>query len=79
MEVNIKDFRNEESMKLIGFTIKENNNTFVIDKQLPLIDGKTEEQYVQEAFALCADEIQEWKKSFAVIGRKINPETGAFE
>jgi hypothetical protein len=79
MEVNVKDFCNKESMKLVGFTIKENGNTFLIDKQLPLVDGKTEDQYVQEAFALCADEIQEWKQSFAVIGRKINPETGAFE
>jgi hypothetical protein len=79
MEIKIKNFYEEDSMKCVGFTIKQNGNTFVIDKKVPLINGKTEEQYVQEALTLCQNEIAEWQKSFAVIGRKWNQETNSFE
>jgi hypothetical protein len=79
MEISIKNFYDENSMKYVGFKIKQDGNTLVIDKQVPLVDGKTNEQYVQEALALCQAEIEDWKNSFALVGKKWNPETGSFE
>jgi len=76
----IKDFRNEDNQKFVGFMITdEKQRVFVIDKRVDLVDGKTDEQYIQDAIALAQDEINEWKDSFALIGRKFNPETGGFE
>jgi hypothetical protein len=79
MEINIKNFYDENSMKYVGFKIKQDGNTLAIDKQVPLVDGKTNEQYVQEALALCQTEIEDWKNSFALIGKKWNPDTNSFE
>ena len=79
MEISIKNFYDENSMKYVGFKIKQDGNTLAIDKQVPLVDGKTNEQYVQEALALCQAEIEDWKNSFALVGKKWNLETGSFE
>jgi hypothetical protein len=79
MEISIKNFYDENSMKYVGFKIKQDGNTLAIDKQVPLVDGKTNEQYVQEALALCQAEIEDWKNSFALVGKKWNPETSSFE
>ena len=79
MEISIKNFYDENSMTYVGFKIKQDGNTLAIDKQVPLVDGKTNEQYVQEALALCQAEIEDWKNSFALVGKKWNPETGSFE
>ena len=51
----------------------------MIDKTVPIESGKTNESYVQDALALCQDEINEWTGSFAVIGMNWNPTTNQFE
>jgi hypothetical protein len=80
MKYEIKNFENRDSQKMVGFfVIDEKNRRFVIDKFLPLVDGKTNEQYVQEALALCQDEITEWQNSVSMIGLNWNPETNSFE
>jgi hypothetical protein len=80
MNYEIKNFENEDGNKFVGFKITDDKGSvFVIDKRVPLQDGKTNEQYVSDALAMCQDEIAEWQQSFALIGRKWNPETNAFE
>lgn len=79
MKYQIKNFENEDNNKFVGFVITDDNGAvFVIDKRVPLADGKTNEQYISEALAMCQDEITEWQASFAVVGRKWNPETSSF-
>lgn len=76
----IKNFSNEGQQKFVGFIITdENGHVFVIDKRVDLADGKTDEQYIQDALGLAQAEINEWQESFAHVGKKFNPETGKFE
>ena len=80
MKYEIKNFENKENQKMIGFwVVNDSDQRLAIDKYLPLVDGKSNEQYVQEALALCQAEIEDWKNSFALIGKKWNPETSSFE
>ena len=80
MNYEIKNFENEDGNKFVGFKITDNNGAiFIIDKRVPLQEGKTNEQYVSEALAMCQDEIAEWQQSFALVGRKWNPDSGSFE
>tara|TARA_R110002020_G_scaffold157449_2_gene340244 strand:- start:293 stop:538 length:246 start_codon:yes stop_codon:yes gene_type:complete len=79
MEYEIKDFRNEGGNKYIGFKVTDDKGRlFMIDKQIALSEGKTDEQYTQEAFSLCQTEIDEWQNSFINIGKKWNPNTNSF-
>jgi hypothetical protein len=80
MKYEIKNFENKDTKKLIGFIVKDDKNaTFAIDKYLPLVSGKTNEDYIKEALDLCKDEIDEWQSSFALVGRSWNPITNSFE
>jgi hypothetical protein len=80
MKVKIKNFQNEDSNKFVGFLIEDDNGKlFAIDKRVPLQDGKSNDDYVAEAYALCKDEIDEWQASFANIGKVFNPATGKME
>jgi hypothetical protein len=80
MRYEIKNFEVETGNKFVGFKVEdEQGRLFYIDKRVPLEDGKTDEQYVSEAFALCQQEIQEWQDSFRLVGKTWNPITGSFE
>lgn len=79
MEYRIKDLSNEGNQKLVGFYVVDDaGRTLVIDKRVPLQDGKSIEGYVADALALCKTEIDEWQASFAHIGKKFDPSTGKF-
>ena len=80
MEYKIKDFRNDGSNKHVGFEVTDDSGRhFFIEKDVALSEGKTDEQYTQEALALCQAEIDEWQLSFVNIGRIWNPNTNSFE
>jgi hypothetical protein len=79
MEYQIKNFQTDNAEKLVGFLVRNADKTFAIDKRVPLSDGKTDEQYVQEALALAQAEIDEWVASQSIVGRKWNPQTNSFE
>ncbi len=79
MDYEIKNFQNEGDQKLVGFMVRNEGKAFAIDKRVPLVSGKTDAQYVQEALALAQPEINEWVASASVIGRKWNPQTSSFE
>lgn len=79
MEITIKNFANDSDQKWVGFMVNNEGKRFAIDKRVPLVDGKTDEQYVQEALALAQAEIDEWASSSSIVGCKWNPETNSFE
>ena len=78
MKVFIKDFRDEGENKYVGFRIENNGHTFIIDKQLPVAAGKTQAQYVEEAFALAKPEIDAWVADTELLNKEWNPETKGF-
>jgi len=77
---NVKTFLTEGTEKRVGFMVKnERNELFAIDRLIPIAEGKTAEQYVQEALTAAQDEIDEWASDAENVGKIFNPETGAFE
>jgi hypothetical protein len=80
MKYEIKNFENQANQKLVGFWITDaTNKKLAIDKLLPLVDGKTNEQYIQEAVELCNAEIQEWQQSLSLVGKVWDLETNSFK
>ena len=79
MEYQIKNFQTDGDQKIVGFLGCNADKSFAIDKREPLVQGKTDEQYVQEALALAQAEIDEWVASQSIVGRKWNPQTNSFE
>jgi hypothetical protein len=79
MEYQIKNFQTDGDQKMVGFLVKNEGKTLAIDKRVPIVSGKTDEQYVQEALALAQPEINEWVASQSIVGRKWNPQTNSFE
>ena len=79
MEYQIKNFQTDGDQKIVGFLVCNADKSFAIDKRVPLVQGKTDEQYVQEALALAQAEIDEWVASQSIVGRKWNPQTNSFE
>lgn len=70
MKYTIKNFRNEGNNKYVGFYVEYDNNTFAIDKVIALVDGKTDEQYISEAYVMAQPEIDEWIVSLSSIVEK---------
>ena len=42
-------------------------------------DGKSDEDYIKEAYALAKDEIDNWASSFANVGKEWDVEKGIFK
>jgi len=79
MKIEIKDFKTDGDNKFVGFNITDDaGHRFVIDKQVPLAEGKTDEQYVTEALAASQAEIDDWQASFAHVGKEWDAEANAF-
>lgn len=80
MDYEIKNFETVGDNKLVGFMVtNDNGKLLAIDKQIAIAEGKTDEQYVQEALAAAQAEIDDWNVSASVVGRKWNPDTNSFE
>ena len=79
MKILIKDFKTDGDNKFVGFSITDDTgNRYVIEKQVPLADGKTDEQYVTEALAASQAQIDNWQASFANVGKEWDAEANAF-
>jgi hypothetical protein len=80
MQVTVKKFdKTTHSGKcLVGFLIHYEAEAFVIEKKVNLVDGKTTEAYVAEAYALCTDQIDEWKEDVDSWSKEFDPATGTF-
>lgn len=69
----------DNNKTLVGLKITDSSgNVFIIDKRITT-GSKTDEQLVTAAQAEGQAEIDEWAKSFAVVGKNWNPETNSFE
>ena len=80
LRYEIKDFIDVDSTKKVGLIVTdEQNHVYIVDKYIDLVDGKTDEQYVQDAIAESQDQINNWQASFARVGQTFNPDTGSFE
>ena len=80
MKTEIKDFRNEGDKKYVGFFVQlDNGHTYNIDKEVSVSDGKSDEQYVKEAYDSAKSEIDDWASGFANVGKEWDAEKGIFK
>lgn len=79
MQYEVKTFETEGSNKRVGFMVDSNGKKLVIDRLVEIVEGKTDESYVQDALAAAQSEIDSWAADASVVGRKWNPDTNSFE
>ena len=79
MNYEVKTFETEGSNKRVGFMVDNNGKKFAIDRLVEIVEGKTDESYVQDALAAAQSEIDSWAADASVVGRKWNPDTNSFE
>ena len=79
MEYEVKTFETEGSNKRVGFMVDNNGKKLAIDRLVEIVEGKTDESYVQDALAAAQSEIDSWASDASVVGRKWNPDTNSFE
>ncbi len=80
MKYIIKDFRTEGDKKYIGFMVTDDNgNQLAVDKEVSVSDGKSDEQYVKEAYDSAKSEIDDWASGFANVGKEWDAEKGIFK
>jgi len=78
MTVRVNMFVDQGEQKLVTLEINHNNNTFFISKMIDIADGKTNEQYISEAYTAAEDEINAWKADIDICGRDFDVTSGSF-
>ena len=78
MQITVKEINDtDDNKKRVSFqVISDNNQIYIIDKRIDKTDNKTNEDYVNEAYALAKPEIDSWVAEVTNIGKTINLETG---
>ena len=77
MKYIVKTFQDEDTNKRVGFFVKDDNDRqFAVDAVLPIVEGKTQQQYIQDALVDIKPKVDEWVESNQMIGLEINPDTG---
>tara|TARA_R100001086_G_scaffold204984_1_gene120865 strand:- start:217 stop:459 length:243 start_codon:yes stop_codon:yes gene_type:complete len=78
MEYEIKTFETEGDSKRVGFMVTSGGRQLAIDKLVTIVDGKTDESYVQDALAAAKSEIDEWAGAIAIVGKKWDADKNSF-
>ena len=79
LEYEVKTFETDGSNKRVGFNVTNSRGlVLAIDKEVAIADGKTNEQYVQEALSAAQAEIDAWNTDADNVGRKWDPSTNSF-
>ena len=78
MEYQIKTFETEGDSKRVGFMVTSDGKQLAIDKLVTIVDGKTDESYVQDALAAAKSEIDEWAGAIAIVGKKWDADKNSF-
>ena len=79
MNYEVKTFETEGSNKRVGFMVDNDGKKLAIDRLVEIVEGKSDESYVQDALAAAQSEIDSWAADVSVVGRKWNPDTNSFE
>lgn len=77
LTIKIDKFYNDSednTKKMVGLeAVDEKGRTFVIDKKITIVDGKSDESYVKDAYDASLAEINEWQAQFSVKGKTFDP------
>ena len=70
----VDKFITDETEKLVGLRcVDASDNVFIVDKRISLVDGTTDAEYVQQAYAAATTEIDEWSAGMSVQGMVFDP------
>ena len=77
----IDKFTTDGTDKLVGFRVDNNGSILIIDKKVPIVEGKTAESYTSDALVLAQAEIDAWVETETEtnenVGKVWNPETNS--
>ena len=80
MDYEVKDFRVEGSNKYVGLIVTDPaGHSLLIDKQIPIESGKSDDYYIEKAIEVSESIVTEWQEEFAVVGKKFNTTTKRLE
>ena len=80
MDYEVKDFRVEGSNKYVGLIVTDSaSHILLIDRQIPIESGKTDDYYVEKAIEVSESIVTEWQAQYAVVGKKFNTTTKKLE
>jgi hypothetical protein len=76
----IKDFYKVGNKQHVGMFVKdEKDRQFVIDKEVDFQEGRTDEEYINDALVLMKPEIKEWQDSYKLVGREFDADNKKFK
>ena len=80
MKVEIREIGDVDNKKRVAFTItSDNEQIYLIDKSVTISSGKTNNDYIKEAYDLAKPEIDDWLSDIDSVGKIYNPLTGKVE
>ena len=80
MKVEIREIGDVDNKKRVAFTItSDNEQKYLIDKSVTLSSGKSNDDYIKEAYDLAKPEIDNWMSNIDSVGKTYNPSTGKVE
>ena len=80
MKVEIREIGDVDDKKRVAFTItSDNEQIYLIDKSVTISSGKTNNDYIKEAYDLAKPEIDDWLSDIDSVGKIYNPLTGKVE
>ena len=76
MSVKVNMFVQEGDEMMITLEVTHNQELFYITKMVDVVDNKTKEQYVSDAYNAALTEINVWKNDIEAVGRTFDPSAG---
>tara|TARA_R100000152_G_C6637001_1_gene82817 strand:- start:58 stop:318 length:261 start_codon:yes stop_codon:yes gene_type:complete len=77
LTVKIDKFYNDtedNTKKMVGLeVVDEKGHVFIVDKKITIVDGKSDESYVKDAYDASLAEINEWEAQLSMQGKVFNP------
>ena len=76
----IKDFYKNGDKQHVGMTITDDKErVFIIDKEVDFQEGRTDEEYINDALVLMESEIKEWEDSYKIVGKEFDVDNKKFK
>ena len=78
MTIKINMYSQEGDNMVITLDVTHNQEHFFITKSISVVEDKTKEQYVSDAYNSALAEINAWKDDIETVGQEYNPSTESF-
>ena len=77
LTIKVDKFYNDtddNTKKMVGLeVVDEKGHIFIVDKKITIVDGKSDESYVKDAYDTSLAEINEWEAQLSMQGKVFDP------